>query len=358
MGERPRPERVLVRAPNWVGDVVMSTPALRALRAGCPDAEITVEAHPFLRELLEPLDSVDHFLPFTGRGLTNLVQRVRTLRESRFDWAVLFPDSQSSALGPFLARIPLRVGFARDALRRMLVNEPLAPPTDFGRGAPISMIERYLRITRHLGCDDVGDEMEVPISAAGQGAVERRLAEHDATDAPLLLAIPGASYGSSKLWPAEHFGRACAEIAREHDLVPVLAPGPGEEDVARAVVASFEAAGGGDSVCLTDPVLTLGELAALSVRARLAITNDTGPRQFAVALGVPAVVVMGPTDPRYTTHHLELQRVLREDVECSPCGQKTCPIELPSEFHRCMTRLEPARVVRAAEELLSPTHAK
>ena len=98
---------------------------------------------------------------------------------------------------------------------------------------------------------------------------------------------------------------------------------------------------------LVEPPTTLGELAALIERARLVLTNDTGPRHMAVALGVPVVVLMGPTDPRHTLHLLERQRVLREPVECSPCHLKVCPID-----HRCMTRLAPERVLEAAAELL------
>ena len=346
MSDRATPERILVRAPNWVGDVVMATPALRALRRTYVNTQIVVEARPHLRELLEPLASVDRFLPDPGRGLAALRRRVRGLREERFDWAVLLPDSQRSALGPFLARVPRRVGCARDPLRRVLLTESLPPPSADGRRVPISMIERYLRVARHLGCDDAGDALEVPVTDDARAALAGRLAAAGiGADQPLCLAVVGASYGSSKLWPPEHFAAACEAIAAELELHPVLAPGPGEEAVAAEVVAGM----GAPAAVLTDPVLTLGQLAALCQRAALVVTNDTGPRQIAVALGIPTVVVMGPTDPRHTDHHLERQRVLRELVECSPCGLKHCPID-----HRCMTRLEPRRVVNAARELLAP----
>jgi heptosyltransferase-2 len=125
-------------------------------------------------------------------------------------------------------------------------------------------------------------------------------------------------------------------------LRAILAPGPGEEPVAHAIAAGA----GGSVVVLDEPVTTLAELAALIARAKLLLTNDTGPRQIAVALGTPVIALLGPTDPRHTAHLLERQRVLREPVECSPCHLKTCPID-----HRCMQRLEPARVIAAAAEL-------
>lgn len=341
----PAPSRILVRAPNWVGDAVMATPALRALRRGFPDAEITVEARPYLRELLEPLAAVDRFLPCPGRGLSAMLARARTLRAIGFDLAVLLPDSQSAALGPFLARVPRRVGYARDVLRRALTTDPLPPPAADGHRTIVSMIERYLRITRHLGCPDDGDRMDVPVTDEARDAAAGRLAAAGVPeDARLLVAVPGASYGSSKLWPARSFARACDEVSLAHGLATVIAPGPGEEGVAAEVAAGASL----PATVLADPVLGLGALPALVARAALVITNDTGPRQIAVALGVPTVVLIGPTDSRYTAHHLERQRILREDVDCSPCGLKRCPID-----HRCMTRLRPERVVAAARELLT-----
>ncbi len=318
---------------------MMATPALRALRHAHPSAELCVEARPYLRDLLEPLPHVDRFLPDPGRGLSALGRRVRALRSGRFDWAVLLPNSPRSAVGPFLARIPRRVGYATDALRRTLATQPLAPPSDGGGQVAISMIERYLRVTDSLGCPRVGDWMEVPVTEASRSAVHRRVPGQS----PLCLLIPGAAFGSSKLWPADRFAAAGDALAAEHGLTCVLAPGPGEQDVARAVADAMSC----ETVLLEDPVLTLAELTALCARSTLMVTNDTGPRQIAVAMGLPAVVLMGPTDHRYTHHHLGSQRVLQADVDCSPCGKKTCATD-----HRCMTGLAPEAVVAAARELL------
>ena len=164
-----------------------------------------------------------------------------------------------------------------------------------------------------------------------------------AEDEPLLVVTPGASFGSSKLWPPAHFARAADGIARRHGLRTVLAPGPGEVEIARAVQDAMET----DAVVL-EPASGLGQLVALVASARVLLTNDPGPRHVAVAFGRPAIVVMGSTDPRHTAYALESQRVLREEVECSPCHLKRCPID-----HRCMTRLAPERAMAAADELLA-----
>jgi heptosyltransferase-2 len=207
------------------------------------------------------------------------------------------------------------------------------------------MIERYLRITRALGCVDAGHELELAVNATATETITRRLAELGVPDrAGLLVVAPGASYGSSKLWPVEHFASACDEIADAWELRVVLAPGPGEELIASEISALMKQ----PVLNLVDPVTSLGELVALLERATLVLSNDTGPRHIAVALGRPVIVLMGPTDARHTAHLLEGQRVLLEEVDCAPCHLKTCPID-----HRCMRLLRPQRAVDAARELLS-----
>jgi heptosyltransferase-2 len=338
-----RPLRIFVRAPSWVGDVVMATPALRALRRSAPGAEIVLAGRPYLAGLVRGLASVDAFLPDAGRGMGALLTQARALRG--FDWAVLLPDSVRAALPAFLARVPVRAGYARDPLRRALLTRALAPPREEGKRLAIPMIERYLGITRALGVADAGTALEVAVDPAARERVAERLAKAGiARGERLLVVTPGASFGSSKLWPPGHFAAACDALAKRRGLRVVLAPGPGEEPIAAAISFGMRE----PALVLVEPVTSLAELVALISDAALLLGNDTGPRQLAVALGVPAVVLMGPTDPRHTAHHLERQRVLREPVECSPCGLKVCPID-----HRCMTRLAPERAVTAAEELLA-----
>jgi heptosyltransferase-2 len=291
------------------------------------------------------LPGVDHWLGKESSGVRALLRHARALSAHDFDWAVLLPDSVHVALAPFAARIPVRAGYARDALRRALLTCALpAPRGPDGRRLPISMIERYLRITRALGCADAGTSLDLPVDPQAAERVAKRLALSGVGDAEQLAVVtPGASFGASKLWPPEHFASACGELRSRRGLRAVLAPGPGEEAVAREIAARAAA----EAIVLDEPVTTLAELAALIARARLVLSNDTGPRHMAVALGTPVISLLGPTDPRHTAHLLERQRVLREPVECSPCHRKTCPID-----HRCMQRLEPARVVAAAAELL------
>jgi heptosyltransferase-2 len=321
----------------------MSTPALRALRQAQPQAEVVLSGRPWVGELLAGIGSFDRFVSEPRRSFRATLAHAVALRRDGYDWAVLFPDSVRVALGPFLAGIPLRVGYARNALRRALLTQALAPPrTPEGARLPMSMIERYLDVIRPLGCSDAGNALDLVVHPSAAERVHERLERAGVGGADLLVVCPGAHYGASKLWPPEHFARAC-DLLAERGLRTVLAPGPGETEIAAAITKVMKTA----ALNLVDPVISLPELAALIDRARLLLVNDTGPRQMAVALGTPVVTVMGPTDPRHSHHLLERQRVLREDVECSPCHLKTCPID-----HRCMTRLQPERVVAAAGELL------
>jgi heptosyltransferase-2 len=322
----------------------MATPALRALRRAHPGAEIVLVARAHLGDLVRGLPSIDAVVVEPRRGLRALSAHARAIRARRFDWAVLLPDSARSALAPFLARVPVRAGYARDRLRRALLTRALEPPRANGRRLAISMIERYLRITRALGCADAGLELDLYVDAEARERLLARLrtAGVDAGER-LLVVTPGASYGSSKLWPPAHFAAACDRLVEKAGFRIVLAPGPGEQAIARDIAERMQA----PALNLDEPPTSLAELAALIERGELVLGNDTGPRQIAVALGRPVVTLMGPTDPGHTDHLLERQRVLREPVDCSPCHLKVCPID-----HRCMTRLEPARVVEAALELL------
>jgi heptosyltransferase-2 len=287
---------------------------------------------------------VDRFLPDAARGPVTIWQRGRLLRKERFDWAVLLPDSARAALAPFLAGIQTRVGYARDLGRRILLTEALDPPSKDGKRLPIPMTERYLAITRRLGCTVDAEPVALPVDAEAAARVEQRLTELGLSDKRFVVVTPGANFGSSKLYPPEHFAAACDGLSERLGLTTVLAPGPGEEALARTVAEHMSA----EAVVIADPVTSLTELVALIARCELAFSNDTGPRHIAVATDRPVVVVIGPTDSRHTDYQLERQRVLSEDVDCRPCHLKTCPID-----HRCMTRLAPERVVAAAEELLS-----
>lgn len=339
------PARIYVRLPNWVGDVVMCTPALRALRRSAPQAEIIAEGKAFQSDMVMALDSVDGFIADPGRRPADLLRHGRLLAEERFDWAVLLGESERAAMPAFLARIPVRAGYGRGLLRRAMLTHRLRRPKGPG-GEPLvfSMIERYSRVTRALGVPDDGSGMDLQVPEPARAAVETRLdAEGLGADARLITVVVGAAFGSSKMWPPGHFAASCDALFERHGWRAVLAPGPGEEALAEEVVALAKH----PVLSIANPVLDLCELAALLERSQLVISNDTGPRSMAVALGLPVVVAVGPIADGHTRHHLKRQRVLMADVHCRPCNHPVCPTD-----HRCMTRITPEQLVSAADELL------
>jgi heptosyltransferase-2 len=271
--------------------------------------------------------------------------RTRQIRSGGYDLAVLLPDSPRAALAPWLAGVRSRVGFFRDPVRWALLTQRLRPERSGGVRIAVPTIERYLTLTRALGCPDRGRRPELVVDVEARARVARDLAERDVpASTPVAIVTPGASFGSSKLWPPEHFAQACDGISSQLGLLPVLVPGPGEFDTARRITAKTKR----PCVAVVHREARLADLKAWVERSRLVLTNDTGPRHVAVALDRPVVVLMGPTNPTHTALHLERQRVLRHEVACSPCQLKTCPID-----QRCMTGLMPDRVLAAAEELLS-----
>jgi heptosyltransferase-2 len=321
----------------------MATPALRALRETHGEATIVLEAPSRLAPLYAGLDSFDHFLP-APRGLREGIERVRELRRSEFDSAVLLSDSPYAALAAALARTPQRIGCTRHPLQRLLLTQAISLPREEGRTQPIPMVDRYLSIVAELGCDARRRKVELALDPSAAERVSLRLAGNGiAAGAGYFVVSPGASSGSSKLWPAGHFASACDAISRRHSLTAVLAPGPDEVAESHRVASAM----GERCVQLIRPEIDLTDLKALIAGSRLVLSNDTGPRHIAVALDRPVIVLMGPTDPRHSSSQLERQRVLREIVPCGPCHLSRCPTD-----HRCMTGLSPIRAISAAGELL------
>ena len=340
------PKQILVRGPNWTGDVIMATPGFRALRAGFPEARITLHVRANLAPLLAGAPWFDEILPLEShpRGPLAMLREAAALRRrGRFDLGVCLPDSFSSALLMRLAGVAEVVGYERQG-RRMLLHRPVPPPRAESADGRL-MIARELHVlglVEALGCEPLGTSLELFVTEAEE-AEARRALEGCGVGAgePVAALAPGASYGASKLWPAESFAKVGDALARAGLRVAILGT-PGERELSARVAAA-----------MTEPsadlagALGLGGLKALLRRARLLVCNDAGARHVAVAFGVPCVVMMGPTSLEKTPLNLEGVAVLSEDVSCRPCYLRECPID-----HRCMTRIAPERAIEAARDAL------
>ncbi len=343
------PQRMLVVLPNWVGDMVLATPALRAIRTRFPEAFIAALVRSGFQDILSGGDWCDETLLWPAakgrfrrrRGFLGLAQQIR---DKQFDTAVLLTNSFRSALLVRLAGVRRRVGYDRDG-RGLLLTDKLLPDKNNGKFVPVSMVRYYNAIARYLGARDVPACLELYTTpqeeAAAQAVIERFGVRKGQ---PMVVMNPGASFGTAKCWLPERFGEVADGLIEEFDAAVFVACGPKESDVARAVAASMRAR----PFVLDDPILPLGSLKALVRRCSLLVTNDTGPRHFGIAFGVPVVTLFGSTDPRWTETDYAYERQLMVKVHCGPCMKRVCPLD-----HRCMTRITSPMVLEAARALLA-----
>jgi lipopolysaccharide heptosyltransferase II len=331
--------KILIRATNWLGDAVMSLPAIRALREAFPGTQITVLARPAVADLYGRERAIDRVLP--ARGTRR--QQAAVLRREAFDWAVLLPNSFDAALLAWMARIPRRVGYRRDA-RGWLLTEAIRPPEP----GEIPRHERfyYLELLRRAGliheyppCPEILLDGRQEAQEAG-----RALLEAAGITAPVVGISPGAAYGNAKRWLPERFAEAAARVARAHSAAAALFGSAAERALCETIAGTIRAAGvpahnfAGET--------TLRQFIGLAAACRLFLTNDSGAMHIASALGVPSVTMFGATDETATGPTGRAARVVREPVECSPCLLRECPID-----HRCMTRVTVERVVSIALQL-------
>ena len=338
---------VVVRMPNWIGDAVMATPALRALRRAAPAATICALATRPVRRLLERNHTVDRWIDVERRGrhrgVRGWLRLVREIRSVAPTTMIVLPHSFSSGLLALASGAPRRVGFHTAERGWMLSVTPRAPQEN-GRRRPRPMTEHYLDLLGAIGVPADGEQLELTRHEEEDARAAQLLSDLGlAAGEPYCAVNPGASFGASKFWTVDAFAETIDRVEREFGWRTIVLCGPGEESLAAQIAAAATAA-----IDTSRSVVPLELLKPLLAGARLLVTTDTGPRHIATAMRVPTVVVMGPTDPRYTASNLELTRVLRVDVECGPCHRKVCPLD-----HRCMTQLTPSMALEAARDVLA-----
>lgn len=338
-------ERLLVWLPNPLGDVVMATPALRALRRRYGDARITHVGRAVAKAVLSGSDLADDFVvDGGGMGL------VRALRAGRYDLGVLFPNSFRTALLARLGGVGPLAGYARDG-RGWLLKTKLAPARDAGgRWKPVPTIDYYRDLVAAVGASCESRTMELAVDPAGEEQARRLLARAGvAAGEPVVMLNPGAGFGPSKLWAPERFAAVADGLARSRGAQIVINAAPPEREVARRVAAAMTCP---PRINLADEDNNLSLVKSLLRRSSLLITNDTGARHIAAAFGIGVVTIFGSTDPVWAQIDYERERLIRAEVPCSPCQKKTCPLPRGPEFHQCMTAITPETVLAAAEELL------
>jgi heptosyltransferase II len=319
------PERLLVRAPNWVGDVVLSLPALRDLRRAFPTAAIDVLARPWVAPLYGAVSEVRAVRESQGHARDAAAVR------GQYDAGVLLPNSFGSAFTLWRAGIPERWGYATD-LRGPLLTRRVRVPAEV-RGQ--SQVYYYRAMLAGLGIDTRGTP-DATLTCPPEWAA--RAAEKLGGRGPWLGVNPGAFFGAAKRWGPERYAATADQVATETGAQVVIVGSAAERPLGEWIASSMRA-----PARVLAGETTLPELVGVLSHLRLLLTNDSGPMHLAAALGTPLVAVFGSTDWRETAPVSEKATVVREPVECAPCLLRECPID-----HRCMTRVGVDRVAAAA----------
>jgi heptosyltransferase-2 len=350
------PKNIVVRGTNWVGDAMMTVPALREIRRLFPEAHITLATRPWAKGLFSGAEFIDELQVHEGSGLRSVVQQVREWRKQSFDLAILFPNSLETALVASLARVPFRIGYATDG-RQALLTHALELPE--WRSVKHEVFY-YLQIVAELEWLIKHEQTflnrqpdsSLNISSGRQAAARDFLRSHgvgSSKDGRVLIALcPGSVNSRAKRWPAERYAELGDRLIGELQAEVILIGSAAEVDVSHAVSRQMRE----QPVVLTGQT-DLAQLVAILSQVDLLITNDTGPAHIASALGRPTLVIFGPTNPLTTRPFSPFGQVLRQPPDCAPCMLRDCPID-----HRCMTAITPADVFERARLVLETANQR
>ncbi len=352
------PRRILVRGVNWLGDAVMSTPALLRLREKFAGARIVLLTPEKLRDLWLKHPAMDEII--ASEASETVFAVAKKLRAGRFDAALVLPNSPRSAIEVFLAGIPNRIGHSRP-WRNFFLTHAIAPRTDAVMMKKRSVAEiqhlisglsnssprppktahqmfEYLHLTTALGAIPQPLPPQLFVAPEEVESARQKFGLENISH-PIFGLNPGAEYGPAKRWPPERFVAAARQIQRQTDCRWLIFGGSGDRDIAARIESEIQ-----NTKFKVENLAgktSLRELMALLRLCRVLLTNDSGPMHLAAALGVPVVAIFGSTSPELTGPISNESKILKSDVPCSPCFLRECPIDF-----RCMNGIGVERVVK------------
>jgi lipopolysaccharide heptosyltransferase II len=343
-GHPDKIKRIVVRTPTWVGDAVMSLPALDQLRRIFPAAHITLACHPGTADIFTESDFADEVLG-AERGAFSVFKNARAWRQRQFDLAVLFQNAFAAAMTAWLAGIALRAGYDTDRRGSLLTTAIPLPPWKGERHESLYYLNVVGELERALfGNRSVADgepSVTLKVSAKRGEAAHSLVNQAGAQPGkPLAVLCPGSVNSRAKRWPPERYAELADRLA-ESGMNVVLIGSPAELDVSKEVSGSARH----QLIVLTGKT-TVAEAVAIISIADVLITNDTGPAHIGAALGTPTVVIFGPTNPLTTYPLSPSATIVRHPPDCAPCMLRDCPID-----HRCMTAIGPQEVFDRAMEI-------
>lgn len=348
-------EKVVVFLPGWIGDAVMATPALRAIRECHTQARIAWVGKPYVLGALDGSPWRDEVIPagtakFPSRWIEpwTAAKAIRTALGGRPDKAVLLSNSMRTGLMATFSGAKERIGQALHG-RGFLLTRAIAPRRDAGGSLkPFPILAVYNDIAMAAGTGNPGSRMELFTTKADEARVEAVWTQSGFNQANRVVGIhAGAAFGAAKLWPLERFAQVAARLARRGHGVIVIG-GPAEAEAARKLVGLADHPLVRALAEPGMPPLSLGLSKAVVRRLDLLLTTDSGPRHFASAFGRPVVTLFGPTHIAWTETWQKNAFHIAAPVPCGPCQMRVCP----QKHHQCMTRIESSMVAGIVETIL------
>ncbi|MFC1830249.1 lipopolysaccharide heptosyltransferase II [Thermodesulfobacteriota bacterium] len=336
--------KLLVRSTNWIGDAIMTTPAVRAIRNNFPHSEISMLAKPWVSPVFENSPHVDRVINYDGegkhRGFLGKIRLAKELRTDAFDAAILLQNAFEAAFITFLAGIPVRIGYNTDG-RRLLLTHPVSCGPEI---RAVHQTRYYLNILTGVGLKDGSQELYYAVSEEQKARAEDILRKHGIKREDRLVGInPSATFGPAKQWPPERFARLADRLHRFSDAQIIVFGGPDDRRLGEHV----------SRIMRHKPIdlsgrTRLEEAMALIRRCNLFVTNDSGLMHVAAALNVPLIAVFGSTNSTTTGPWSKNSKVVQVPIPCSPCLKPECP----EDHLDCMNKIDVDMVFNVAKTML------
>jgi heptosyltransferase II len=348
-------KRIVVRGANWVGDAAMAVPALKALRDFFPEAHITLATPLRAAGIFEDASFLDDLLIVDSgaqtagrRKISSLWRQAREWRKKEFDLALIFPNSLGTAFVAALANVPVRIGYATQHRSALLTHKVQVPAWHGSKHEVFYYLNLVAEIKKFLTGANVCGETEPPhsdifISDERREKASEFLHAHGRNAArPLVVFCPGATNSRAKRWPEVNFAALGDSLIESASAQIALIGSPDEKEISNRIAAQMK-----NAPIITTGLTTLAETIAILSVADLLVTNDTGPAHLAALVGLPALVIFGPTNPVTTRPFSTRAEIIRRPPACAPCMLRECPID-----HRCMTAITPAEIAARASQII------
>ena len=336
--------KILVWLPSPMGDAILSTPALRAIRNHFKKSKITFYGNKIVRQVLSPNNFNDAWLQQHNK---NLFKTSALLKKQNFSTAILFKNSFASALACFLARIPVRIGYAREARSLFLTEKPNPLRLPNGKFKPLSMLDYYLAIASRLGCETNDRTIELFIDPQDSKTLKDKLPQLTGKSSPVVIMVPGGAFGPSKCWPSERFAETADRLISKYKATVIISVSQSAAE--KRIAGQICTASSNKLINLAENPLTIGQIKSLFSIVDLVITNDTGPRHIAIAFKRNVITLFGPNDPAWTETGWQNEIKIVGKAACAPCTKPVCK----ENQHWCMEDITVDAVCDAADKLLT-----